>query len=138
MRILTSIQMILAVLQPISIGQYLSGRYAMLNVHSGNAVAVELLAFVVLAVSIWFVIAGGRVWVLLASLALFFAVNIQAAMGYTRQLGVHIPLGVAVVGAMVVLCIWAWSPASSRFRPRRQRTRPVVAGQPAEPEQVRR
>ncbi|MDT7650182.1 MAG: hypothetical protein QOI36_1588, partial [Pseudonocardiales bacterium] len=37
----------------------------------------------------------------------------QIAAGYTRQLELHIPLGVAIVVTSVLLAIWVWSPSAA-------------------------
>ena len=42
----------------------------------------------------------------LHSALLFVAVVMQAGFGYARQLGLHIPLGVAVVTGTVLFTIW--------------------------------
>lgn len=122
LRILLSLVAVVAGLQPISIGQYLDGRYALLEMHSVGAVVLEQLGLLLIPIVIWYVLAGGRSWVLLA-LLLAVAIEVQAVMGYTRVLAVHIPLGVAVVGGAIGLAIWSWTPSSGRYRPRRTRQR---------------
>lgn len=137
LRILLSLVGLAAGLQPVSIGQYLDGRYALLQLHSTGATLLESLGLLLIPIVIWYVLAGGRRWVLL-TLLLAVAIEVQAVMGYSRVLAVHIPLGVAVVGGAIGLAIWSWTPSASRYRARRtrqptqeptqerQRTRPAV------------
>ncbi|QGN31604.1 hypothetical protein [Microlunatus sp. Gsoil 973] len=130
-RVLLSLTAVAAVAQPLTIGQYLDGRYALLQMHSAGAVALETFGLLLIPLVIWYVVAGGRVWVLITIL-LAVAIEVQAVMGYVRDLGVHIPLGVAVVGGAIVLTIWFWSPYSAKHRPRRARS--AVEDAEAEPE----
>jgi hypothetical protein len=128
LRILLSLIALVAALQPVSIGQYLDGRYALLEMHSGVATGAEMLALLLIPAVIWYLLVGGRSWVLF-TLLLSVAIEVQALMGYVRVLAVHIPLGVAVVGGAIGLAIWSWTPSSGRYRPRRARPadKPKVA-----------
>lgn len=119
MRVLLVLSAALAVMQPTSIGQYLDGRYAMLGMHSTCGTALMGTTFLLGLAAIVYALVGGRVWVLAASVVLFFAVTVQLGLGYSKSLAVHIPLGVAIVAGTVALAIWSWTPAARRFRPRR-------------------
>jgi hypothetical protein len=57
--------------------------------------------------------------VLPAAVLLFLAVGLQIGMGFSRQLGVHVPLGVGIVTASVLLTAWVWTPSARRARARR-------------------
>jgi len=99
---------LLAVLaQPVLAGLYLSGEWDALGVHSANATLVQFLSFLVLLSALAYWLAGrGRGRVALAAAVLFVAVTLQAGFGYARELGLHIPLGVALVTATVLFTIW--------------------------------
>jgi len=43
-------------------------------------------------------------------------------MGYARQLGLHVPLGVVIVTASVLFTAWVWTPSARRARSDRART----------------
>jgi|GEM_PF-986361 hypothetical protein len=133
LRLLLSLTAVTAVAQPITIGQYLDGRYALLQMHSTGAAALEFFGLLLIPMAIWYVVAGGRVWVLITML-LAVAIEAQAILGYVRDLGLHIPLGVAVVGGALALAIWFWTPSSARHRPRRPRGRRRRAATEAQPE----
>ncbi|MGH4026564.1 MAG: hypothetical protein ACRDRV_18470 [Pseudonocardiaceae bacterium] len=94
-------------IQPVFAGLYLSGEWDALGLHSGTAVLVESLSFFLLITALLYWLGGrGRGRVALACALLFAAVVMQAGFGYARQLGLHIPLGVAVVTATVLFTIW--------------------------------
>jgi hypothetical protein len=40
-------------------------------------------------------------------------------MGYSRQLELHIPLGVAIAVAAALLAAWVWTPSAARPRGKR-------------------
>lgn len=119
LRVVATLHGLCALAQPIWIGQYLNGLYARLQLHSGTATALMLSALLLGAVSFAYVVAGGRVWALLAVL-FFFAEGLQTGMGYSRNLAVHVPLGVAIVGFAVFLAVWVWTPAARHRRPPRR------------------
>lgn len=110
---------LLAVLvQPVLAGRYLAGEFDALGVHASNAGVVILLAMVVAAASLLFATLGrGRFWPLPVAVALFLSAGFQTGSGYARQLALHIPLGVAIVTAAVLLAVAVWRP--SMRRPRR-------------------
>jgi hypothetical protein len=119
LRVLAVLQAVVAIGQPLSIGQYLAGLYTWLGLHSAGAVALILVSFLLAVTSIGYAISGGRVWVPIVCWLLMFAVEVQAGMGYARVLAVHIPLGVFVVTASVLLAIWSLRRVATRTRPRR-------------------
>jgi len=108
LRISATLHALLAVSQPVSIGQYLSGVYAWLGVHSTGAGLLILAAMALGVVSIGYAIAARRVWVALVGPLFFFADGFQTGMGYSRTLSVHVPLGVAIVAGSLLFAGWTW------------------------------
>lgn len=102
-----------AYLQAVLAGRFLSGDYGMLLAHRLNADGVAILSFVIVAAAIlaWRKGRAPGVLVLLTA-ALSAAVVGQIATGYNRILGVHVPLGVAVIVLSTVLTVWAWRRAA--------------------------
>lgn len=96
-------------LQPVFAGRFLSGDYGMLGAHGNNAFAVVIIALVqtVLAVVYWRP-GGGPGWPALASVGLLVAESVQMELGFARVIGVHVPLGVAIVAAAILMLVWAW------------------------------
>jgi hypothetical protein len=91
--------------QAVFAGLFLDGNEAWRDWHALNGMLLlPLLALVevVLAVLVW---RSGRGpgWIALASGGLLLAVFIQAGMGQSSQLAVHVPLGVAILGLIGML-----------------------------------
>ncbi|HYZ09050.1 MAG TPA: hypothetical protein VE709_10835 [Pseudonocardiaceae bacterium] len=109
---------VLAVLaQPVLAGLYLSGEFDALPVHAAIAGVVILLAMVLVGAALLFSTIGrGRFWPLPVAVAAFLAAGFQTGFGYARQLGLHIPLGVVIVTAAVLLAVAVWRPAMRRPR----------------------
>ncbi len=107
---------LLAVLaQPVLAGLYLSGEFDALAVHAAIAGVVMLLAMVLIGAALLFWTLGrGRFWPLPVAVAAFLAAGFQTGFGYARQLGLHIPLGVAIVTTAVLLAVAVWRPAMRR------------------------
>ncbi len=117
LRAAVSIFLLAVLAQPVLAGLYLAGDVDALGVHALNASAVILLSMVVAVASLLFTTIGrGRFWPLPVAVALFLVAGFQTGMGYSRQLALHIPLGVAIVTAAVLLGIAVWRPSMRRAR----------------------
>jgi hypothetical protein len=113
-----AVHAVLAVTQAVSIGQYLDGRYGLLRVHQVTAGLLVLAGMVLGLVAVGHVLSGGRWWAG-ACVILFLAEGVQTGLGYSRSLGVHVPLGVAIVTLSLVVAVLSWTPAAGRPRSRR-------------------
>jgi hypothetical protein len=97
--------------QPVLAGQFLDGNAAMVQVHGGVAVLIELLGLVQIPVAVLLWRPGrGPLWPVGVSVLLFFVEGMQAGFGYTRMLALHVPLGVTIVAGMLLLLMWVWRP----------------------------
>jgi hypothetical protein len=109
-RILTTVLSVDAYLQAVLAGRFLSGDFGMLYAHRINGVdGVAILSFVLIVVSVvaWRTeLMPGRV--VAYATALSGAVVLQILMGFDRVLGVHIPLGVAIIALSTIMAVWAW------------------------------
>ena len=100
--------------QAVLAGRFLSGDYAMLGLHADNASLVGLSGFALLIAAILHWRRGGGPGRLpLACLALSAAEVTQIVLGYGRVLGVHVPLGVAIIATATAVLVWAWRRAES-------------------------
>ncbi len=109
LRAVTTLFLLAVLAQPVLAGLYLAGEWDALGVHSGNAVLVEALSLFLLLAALAYWLAGrGRGRFALAAVLLWLATGMQAGFGYARLLGMHIPLGVAIVTAAVLFTIWVW------------------------------
>jgi len=93
-------------LQPVLAGVYLNGSGGALRIHEPIGMAVATIALVqLLAATIWWR-SGGRFAAPLVSLLVLIGESVQIGMGYSRDLALHIPLGIALVGAVVTFAFW--------------------------------
>ncbi|SDT15416.1 hypothetical protein [Microlunatus soli] len=120
LRILLTLTALLLFTQPVSIGQYLQGRFTMLDMHAAVGSGVIVVSFFAACAAVFYTIVGGRVWVPITVGVTGFLIEIQVGMGYAHQLGIHVPLGVTIIAAGILLAIWVWTPASGRSRARRR------------------
>lgn len=91
-------------------GRYLSGGFDTISIHGANARLVMLLgvAQAIAAALLWRP-GRGPAWPLGASLLICFADVMQIGAGFSRELGLHVPLGVTLFGATIAMTGWAWS-----------------------------
>jgi predicted Na+-dependent transporter len=107
-------QVLMILVQPVLIGQFLSGGDdSKLHAHEmvGSAVGAAGILLVTAAVLVW----RFGLWpvsVVLWSVLLLVAEVIQLTMGYDRHLGIHVPLGVVLAIAASFLYAWAFKPHS--------------------------
>jgi hypothetical protein len=103
-------------LQSVFAGRFLSGDYPQLLVHRTNAIVVAAIAVVLVVASVlaWRV-AGAPAGLVWTSAGLVVLVGVQLRLGFSRNLGVHVPLGVLLIAAAGRLTMWCWRyPLASR------------------------
>jgi hypothetical protein len=110
LRAFLTVQATEAFLQPVFEGRFLSGDFAMLAAHRTNATYVGVLAIIQIVVAIvaWRVslIPGA---IVAGVVALAAATTLEIYLGFNRVLGVHVPLGVAIIGVSGWLAVWMWT-----------------------------
>lgn len=107
----------LTVVQPFLAGAYLSGLVDAIELHQLIGLTLPVIGLLqVLAAALFWRFAGGPLWPVQISSVVVLAEAFQIVMGFTGALGLHLPLGVAVVAGSVAM--FAWSVAYQ----------PVVAG----------
>ncbi len=116
LRITATLNLLLVLMQPVLAGLFLSGDVDAIDMHATVANAVAFVSMALVGIGIGYVVARGRWWVLVALVALLAAIIGQAFAGYARVLELHIPLGVLIVTASVLLAIWVWTPGAARPR----------------------
>jgi hypothetical protein len=106
LRVTAGVHALAICLQPVFAGVYLNGSPSGLRMHEpiGLALAFIGLAQLLLA-TIWWR-AGDRWTVPVASLLILTGEVFQIAMGYSRQLAIHVPLGIALVATSVAFAVW--------------------------------
>ncbi|WP_219413090.1 hypothetical protein [Pseudonocardia nigra] len=117
LRLVITVHLGAVLAQPVLAGMFLTGDVDAIAAHGLIGSLLALVAMFVIAATLAYVVGGrGRVWVVPVAVLLFLADGFQIGMGYARQLQLHVPLGVAIVTASVLLAIWAWSPSAARPR----------------------
>ena len=117
LRILLTGHLVAVLAQPVLGGRYLTGDVDAMAVHGLVGSLLALGAMMVVAGALAYVIAcRGRLWVLLVAVLLFLTEGYQIGIGYSGDLHLHVPIGVAIVVAAVLLTAWAWTPAAGRAR----------------------
>ena len=108
LRVVLSLHIFAVLTQAVFAGQFLSGVETPVVLHEWTAWFVLALSVVQIAVSAVFIRQGGPLWLLVASIFILLAEALQTGTGYGRFLGVHIPLGVFVFGALTWLVLWSF------------------------------
>jgi hypothetical protein len=95
--------------QAVFAGQFLGGSYDSLHLHRENATYAGITVLVSLVAAVLLRWPGrGPWWPIAASLGIFGLVAVQIAFGFARVIGLHVPLGVAVILLATLLAAWAW------------------------------
>ncbi|WP_369136810.1 hypothetical protein [Modestobacter versicolor] len=117
LRVVLTAQLVTAVTLPVLAGLFLGGDVDAVVWHGIAGGLLVLLGVTTAVVAGAYVLGGrGRWWVLPVAVLAAAAEVVQLTFGYAGTLSVHVPLGVGVVTAVVVLTGWAWSPAARRPR----------------------
>lgn len=104
-----SIAAVLVFDQAFFAGQFLAGSYGSLDTHQANAFLVNGVVLISAAAAVLLRWPGrGPLWPAAACLGLAVLVGVQIAVGFTRVLAVHVPLGVTIIGLTILLAGWAW------------------------------
>lgn len=113
LRVTATVHLVLVLAQPVLAGLFLTGNVDAINVHAGVAGGLGFTALALVAAAIAYVVRRGRLWVLPVMVVQFLAIGAQMALGFSRALGGHVPLGVAIVSVSVLLAVWVWTPAAA-------------------------
>jgi hypothetical protein len=117
LRTVLTVHLVAVLAQPVLAGLFLTGDVDAIAVHGTIGSTLAAVDLVVIAATLVYLLGGrGRLWILPVIVGLFLSVGLQIGFGYARTLQIHIPLGVAIVTASVLLAVWVWSPSARRTR----------------------
>lgn len=117
LRAVLTAHLLMVLAQPWLAGRYLTGDVDAIAVHGLVGSLLAAVGMLAVAATLLYVLGGrGRLWVAPVAVALFLADGVQIGAGYARDLGLHVPLGVAITVSSVLLAAWAWSPSAGRAR----------------------
>jgi len=107
LRLIAVLHAIAICVQPIAIGSYLNGSLTGLRIHEPVGIALTFVGLGQLVVAIVYWRSGGHPAAPVAAALIMSAEAVQAAMGFNKQLAIHIPLGIALIGSTVGFAIWS-------------------------------
>ncbi|MEU4217501.1 hypothetical protein [Actinoplanes sp. NPDC026623] len=109
-RALTLILLLQVLAQAALAGGFVTGNVSLLGLHSANAILLVLTSAALLPATILLVRPGrGPWWPIAFSAGLWVAIVLQVGLGFARLVGLHIPLGMTVMGLTAALNWWAFS-----------------------------
>ncbi|MGW0228750.1 hypothetical protein ACWDWO_10595 [Actinopolymorpha singaporensis] len=109
-RTLVALQAVAIFVQAITAGMIVAGRSGAKDLHGGTATlafAFSLLTLVA-AILVWKP-GGGSPRIIVPSTVMLVLIVVQAILGGSHQKLVHVPLGVALFGGVIVMAMRAWS-----------------------------
>ncbi|MFE7234919.1 hypothetical protein ACFVAF_30660 [Streptomyces sp. NPDC057596] len=111
LRAVTTVHAAALFTQAVLAGRFLSGDYDMLTAHAVNANVIVAVGLVQVVVALLYWRPGrGPGRPAAVSAVLLVAEAGQAVLGYQRTLGVHVPLGVTLIAAGLLLLVQVWRP----------------------------
>ena len=114
-RILAVVVLLQVLTQAALAGGFITGDVGLLGLHTANGMLLVLTSAALLPATIVLVRPGrGPWWPIVVSIALVSAIVFQIGLGFARLVGLHIPVGMAVMGLTAALTWWAFS-----YRPAR-------------------
>jgi hypothetical protein len=113
LRAVGTLHAVVACLQPILAGLYLSGSGTSMALHQPVGFSLPFIALLQVAAAIVFWRVAGPVWPIVFTVVLLLCEAVQINVAFSRLLVVHIPLGVGVVVATVLFAEWTFG-ASAR------------------------
>lgn len=97
------------VAQAVFAGQFLAGSDRDVFFHEYTAWVILGLSLAQIALAATLVRQGGPLWLLISSILVGLGEGLQVGSGYGRFLGVHVPLGVFIFGAVIWQTVWAFT-----------------------------
>jgi hypothetical protein len=111
-RTVTGVQVITVLAQAVFAGGFLSGHYAMLDMHKTTASAIAVAALLQVVAGAFLLRAPGRPrWPLYSSIAIFLMIGAQIPLGMARVLILHVSLAVIIISGVALTAWRAWQPA---------------------------
>lgn len=102
-------------LQAALAGGFITGDVGLLGLHSANGILLVLTTTALLPATILLVRPGrGPWWPIAFSIVLWWLVAVQVGFGFARQVGLHIPLGVAIMSLISGFTWWSLLPRKAR------------------------
>ncbi len=110
LRALSVIILLQVLTQAALAGGFITGDVNLLGLHSANGITLVLTCSALLPAAILLVRPGrGPWWPIAFSVAIWWLVAVQVGFGFSRQIGLHIPIGVAIMSLISGFTWWTFS-----------------------------
>jgi hypothetical protein len=107
-RVVSVLVLLQVLVQAALAGGFITGDVGLLDLHSANGVLLVLTTAALLPATVLLLRPGrGPWWPIAFSVALWWLVAVQVGFGFARQVGLHIPLGVAIMSLISVFTGWS-------------------------------
>ena len=115
MRTVAVLILLQVLLQAALAGAFITGDVGLLGLHSanGNLLVLTTTALLPATILLWRPGRGPR-WPIAFSVLLWWLVAVQVGLGFGRQVGLHIPLGVAIMSLISGFTWWSVLPRGAR------------------------
>ncbi|MGH9558441.1 MAG: hypothetical protein ACRD30_04310 [Bryobacteraceae bacterium] len=90
--------------QAVFAGEFLSGQDGPVFFHEFTGFVILGICLVQIALAAF----SGSPWLAISTVFIFLAEGLQVGTGFARFLGVHIPLAIAVFGAVIWQTLWVF------------------------------
>ena len=130
-RVLAVVVLLQVLAQAALAGGFVTGDVGLLGWHTGNAALLVLTSAALVPATILLVRPGrGPWWPIVVSVVLWAAVVFQLGLGFARLVGLHIPVGMSIMGLIAAFTWWAFGyrPARDRATEAEVAQQPIVAG----------
>jgi hypothetical protein len=102
--VMTVLLILTVLLEATTMGLYLSGHDSMLSLHRSGAIVAIVFALAQVVAALLYVARNRAARPILGtSVGMLIALILQMAFGFTHNVAVHIPLGVAIFGGLIRL-----------------------------------
>ncbi|MEV6630947.1 hypothetical protein AB0M54_09360 [Actinoplanes sp. NPDC051470] len=99
--------LIQVLLQAALAGGFITGDVSLLGLHSANGTLLFLTAGLLVVGAVLLVRPGrGPWWPIALTSGIWFLITVQAGLGFARMVGLHIPIGVALMGLIGGFAWW--------------------------------
>jgi hypothetical protein len=110
LRVLAVVVLLQVLLQAALAGGFITGSVGLLGLHSANGILLVLTTAALLPAAVLLLRPGrGPWWPIAFAVALWWVVAIQVGFGFARFVGLHIPIGVTLMGLITGFTWWAFS-----------------------------
>ena len=110
LRAVSVLVLVQVLLQAALAGGFITGQVSLLGLHSANGILLFLTSGLLVVVAVLLVRPGrGPWWPIVFSIVIWWLIALQVGFGFARQVGLHIPVGVAIMSLISGFTWWSCS-----------------------------